>query len=271
MPDPTLIIGAVAYDPKVITIWEGIKEFFIKNGCPIDFVLFSNYEIQVDALLQGYIDIAWNTNLAFVNFDDKLDGKALLLAMRDTDIDFKTRIVTRSNSPISSLTELRGKKIAFGSADSVQAAIMPEFCLKQASLEANNEYEVIRFNSDVGKHGDTGRSEFEVIAAVMSGQADAGAVGEPHWKSIEQNGELQSIWTSPGYSHCVFNALPELNTESGDRFVATLMLMDWDNPEHRRILEMEGLKEWLPGNRDGYAIVHAAVQSCRFGSKQQTT
>ena len=30
----------------------------------MDFVLFSNYERQVDALLAGHIDVAWNTNVA---------------------------------------------------------------------------------------------------------------------------------------------------------------------------------------------------------------
>ena len=28
----TLVLGAVAYAPKVVTIWEGFKEFFVRNG-----------------------------------------------------------------------------------------------------------------------------------------------------------------------------------------------------------------------------------------------
>jgi ABC-type phosphate/phosphonate transport system substrate-binding protein len=28
------------------------------------YVLFSNYESQVEALIEGFIDVAWNTNLA---------------------------------------------------------------------------------------------------------------------------------------------------------------------------------------------------------------
>lgn len=262
MYNAKLIVGAVAYDPKAVTIWEGIKDFFIENECPMDFVLFSNYEIQVDALLQGYIDIAWDTNLAFIKLDHKLEGKSLLLAMRDTDVDFKTRMIVRADSGINSLDDLRSKKIAFGSADSVQAAIMPEYCLKQQAMDAEIDYRALRFNSDVGKHGDTGRSEHDVVAAVLNGSADAGAIGEPHWNSISFNPDLKSIWTSPGYSHCVFNALPELDTEAGDAFVSTLMLMDWENPAHRRILELEGLKQWVPGSRQGYELVSEAVASC---------
>ena len=39
-----------------------------------------------------------------------------------------------------------------------------------------------------------------------------------------------------------------------------LRAMDWANPEHRRILELEGLREWLGPHLDGYADVFAAVE-----------
>ena len=50
-------IGAVAYDPKVVTIWEGFKAYFDKRGFETDFILYSNYDAQVDANLKGEIDI----------------------------------------------------------------------------------------------------------------------------------------------------------------------------------------------------------------------
>ncbi|HZE71857.1 MAG TPA: hypothetical protein VE135_20300 [Pyrinomonadaceae bacterium] len=35
--DKTILLGAVAYDPKVVTIWEGIREHFLEQGVPLDF------------------------------------------------------------------------------------------------------------------------------------------------------------------------------------------------------------------------------------------
>jgi phosphonate transport system substrate-binding protein len=71
--DRTLWLGAVAYDPKVVTIWEGMRRIFHdESRLPIEIVLFQTYEAQVAALLAGpgeptpRIDIAWNTNLAFL-------------------------------------------------------------------------------------------------------------------------------------------------------------------------------------------------------------
>src|SRR5215831_1040296 len=59
-------VGVVAYDPKIVTIWERIKEYFTTHSIAMDFILFSNYDTQCDALLNRWIDIAWNTNLTYV-------------------------------------------------------------------------------------------------------------------------------------------------------------------------------------------------------------
>src|SRR3989454_10165521 len=67
MNDETvLLLGAVAYDPKVVTIWEGFKAYFARQGLMMDYVLYSNYERQVDALMSGHIHVAWNSPLAWV-------------------------------------------------------------------------------------------------------------------------------------------------------------------------------------------------------------
>ena len=49
----TLVLGAVAYDSKVVTIWDGFKAWFGRRGLDFDHVLYSNYERQVEALLDG--------------------------------------------------------------------------------------------------------------------------------------------------------------------------------------------------------------------------
>jgi phosphonate transport system substrate-binding protein len=56
---PPLRVGAVMYDPKVSAIWEVIRDFFESRGCPIDVSFFSTYELQVTALLDRALDIAW--------------------------------------------------------------------------------------------------------------------------------------------------------------------------------------------------------------------
>ena len=94
-----LIVGSVAYTPNVVTIWEGIRGYFAGSPAEMDFLLFSNYGRQVDALLDGTIDVAWNTNLAWVRTVAQTEGACRPLAMRDTDTVFQTIFVARTGAP----------------------------------------------------------------------------------------------------------------------------------------------------------------------------
>jgi len=258
-----LMIGAVAYDPKVVPIWEGIKDYFSGAAVEMDVVLFTNYEAQVEALLAGRIDIAWNTNLAYVRTHRATSGECRVLAMRDTDMEFFTLLVGRAGE-LASPTDLKGRTLALGSADSAQAAIMPVHFLTREGLGLGGDVALLRFDSDVGKHGDTGRSEREGLEAVLDGRADAAAVGAASWDVFVRSGDvpperLAPFWTSPAYSHCNFTALPSLDTARADAWVTHLMAMDWADPAHRAILELEGLREWVAPRLDGYRELFDAV------------
>src|SRR6516165_1962065 len=109
-----ILVGAVAYDPRVVPIWEGMRDYFREAGPAIDYLLFSNYDRQVEALLARQIDIAWNTNLAWVKVHRRTGGACRALAMRDVDAVFTTVAVARSDSGIAGLPDLRGKRLALG-------------------------------------------------------------------------------------------------------------------------------------------------------------
>jgi ABC-type phosphate/phosphonate transport system substrate-binding protein len=258
-----LIVGAVAYTPNVVTIWEGMRDYFAQGPAEMDFVLFSNYGRQVDALLEGTIDIAWNTNLAWARTVAATHGACRALAMRDTDTVFRTMFVARSGSGLEGLENLRGKRLALGSKDSAQAAILPVHFLGRAGLDAD-AVELVRINSDVGKHGDTGRSELDALRAVLDDKADAAAIGINTWEAIGRDelmpGAFEVFWQSPTYCHCNFTALPELAPDRAQPWVDRLLAMDWDDPAHRPILEMEGLRQWVPPQLEGYTSLFEAIQ-----------
>src|ERR1044071_87506 len=169
--DKTILLGAVAYDPKVVTIWEGIREHFSEQGVPLDFALFSNYERQVESLLQGHIEIAWNTPLAHVRVRQRTGGKSHSLGMRDSDRDFRSKVIVHRDSGIKSLKDLEGKTLAVGTADSTQARILPLYFLAAEGVDVAR-INVLPFDSDTGKHGDTGSSELDVLKAVHERLAD---------------------------------------------------------------------------------------------------
>ena len=61
-----VLLGAVAYDQKVVTIWDGFRAWLRSSDLDFDYVLYSNYERQVRDLVDGRIDVAWNSPLAWV-------------------------------------------------------------------------------------------------------------------------------------------------------------------------------------------------------------
>jgi phosphonate transport system substrate-binding protein len=273
-------VGAVAYDPKVVTIWEGMRRYFVEEAkLPVEVILFQSYEAQVQSLLAPNndttprIDIAWNTNLAFLQADEWSAHRCRPIAMRDTDLGWMTKIVALSGGPVAGLSDLKNRTLALGSRDSGHAAILPVHFLKQQGMAEGRDYRTLRFNSDMGKHGDTGRSETEVIRALLDGRADAGAIGSPYWNIVTAQrlvpeGSLREIWTSPPYNHCMFTARPGLDKAREQKFADALAAMDFDNPEHRVVLEAEGLRRWVKPELTGYGELREASKQQGFFTGQ---
>src|SRR6187549_2714288 len=106
-----LILGAVAYDQKVVAIWDGFQQYFRTRGLAFDYVLFSNYERQVEAHLSGQIHVAWNSPLAWLQTEraaGRLGRRAEAICMRDTDRDLVSIVLVRSDSAIAATSDLRG-------------------------------------------------------------------------------------------------------------------------------------------------------------------
>jgi phosphonate transport system substrate-binding protein len=258
-----ILVGAVAYHPRIVTIWERFREHFAEAGVPTDYVLYSNYERLVDALLAGRVDIAWNTNTAYVAAEARIGGDSRLLGMRDVDAEFRTVLVTRRGGTFEQLEELDGRRIALGSRDSGHAAILPLEYIRDAGVDVTED-RLVRFDTDLGKHGDTGDSELRVVEAVARNDADAGALGDATWVALRTAGhpavaELEVAWRSPIYYHCNFTALPSLDEEVASSWSGALLRMDYDDPTLRPAMDLEGVKRWLPADKNGYATLTRAM------------
>ena len=216
------------------------------------------------------IDIAWNTNLAYLQADEWSGHACRAVAMRDTDLGWMTKIVAVSGGPISTLADLKNRNRSHLAAETADTQRFCPFTFWSSKACARaGTTATLRFNSDLGKHGDTGTSEVEVVRAVLDGRADAGAIGSPFWNTVRSErlvpeGGLREIWSSPAYNHCMFTARPDLDPERERRFADALSAMSYDNPVHRPILDAEGLQRWLPPHVDGYAALRQAAAQQGF-------
>ena len=271
MPSP-ILIGAVAYDPKVITIWDIIKKYFQSQNCPIDYVLYSTYEAMVDALVKGHIHIAWNSPLAWVETQQRTGGHCRAIAMRDTDCDRVSHLIVRRDSEINRVEDLRGKTVATGASDSPQATLIPLHLLQMHGLVPGQDFTVRRFDVLVGKHGDHVGGELQALRSVQQGKSDACAVLDLNWQAWQGHGladpeQLKILASTPRYDHCNFTVLDTFPEEDERRWTKALFAMSYNNPEHRQMMDMEGLRAWLPGRTTGYRDLSQAVEEQGFLEK----
>jgi len=262
-------VGAVIYDPKVVTIWEIIKGFFEDQGYPMDCVFYNTYDLMTHALVAGHIQIAWNSPLAWVDVVRRTGGSCRAVAMRDTDRDRRTHFVARRSSAFVRPEDLRGKTLSTGASDSPQSHLIPLHYLRQKGLTAGRDFNVRRFDLLVGKHGDHVGGELEALRSVQRGESDACAILDLNWARWQAEGvadaaSLTSLGTTDPFDHCNFSVLDSFPADEERRWATTLFSMKYENPSHREMMDLEGLKAWLPGRTSGYAALTEAVEEQKF-------
>jgi ABC-type phosphate/phosphonate transport system substrate-binding protein len=257
-----LILGAVAYDAKVVPIWDGFRAWFAGHGLPFDYVLYTNYERQVDAHLRGELDVAWNSPLAWLQAEAaaaKHGRRARAIAMRDTDRDLTSVVLVRSDSPAKTLADLRGKRVGVGAGDSPQATLIP----LGAFAEAGVDVDAVKHDVLLGKHGDHVGGERVAVKALLGGEVEAACIIDGNRLAFANDGTLPSGKTrvlhhTGAYDHCNMTILDNAPDSIG-RFTELLLGMDYADPEVRPLLDMEGLTKWLPGRTSGYALLARAI------------
>ncbi len=264
-----IVVGAVLYEPKVSVIWDIIRDFFEANDCPMDVVFFTNYELQVESLLNGHIDIAWNSPLAWLDAQRRSGATCRAIAMRDTDQDRVSHIVARKSGGIERIEDLRGKTIAVGAKDSPQATLIPVGLIRRAGLEPGTDFQLQRFDVLVGKHGDHIGGELDAFKCLERGEADASAMLDLNWDRWTQDGtvnanEFRVVATTDQFDHCVFTVRNDFPSDAEKNWLDVLFSMSYDNPKHREMMDMEGLTQWRTGRVSGFGPLSEAVEKQRF-------
>jgi phosphonate transport system substrate-binding protein len=272
-----VLLGAVAYDPKVVTIWDGFRGWLRDSaGLDFDYVLYSNYERQVADLVDGRIDAAWNSPLAWVRARRLAAARGVSLTpitMRDTDCDLRSVVVVRADSPVRSLADLAGRVVATGAVDSPQASLLPLSLLRSAGLAPGTDVEIRRFDIGVGLHGDHIGGEREaaraLFAADPAGQVDAACMIDSNLLLFGREGVLpvgavRVLAQTPLYDHCTMTAGPSADAAAVARFGELLLGMDYADALLRPLLDLEGLKEWRLPRLSGYDQLERAVDEAGF-------
>ena len=257
-----LKVGAVIYAPRVTVIWELIEKFYKENGAEIEPVFFKDYKLQVDALINKDIDVAWNSPLAQLDARLRTDKKEKIGCMRDTDRDRRTYLVVKKDR-FKDISDLKGKTIGFGAIDSPQARLIPINHLHKNGLEFGKDYEEKRFDIGVGLHGDHVGGELDSMKALLNDEVDATFCLDLNYDAWIADGTIDKnavevLDKTDHFDHCVFTFNPEVSDEDIKAFDEIMMRMDYNKKEDKEIMDLEGLTKWVEGRRDGFKQITEA-------------
>lgn len=263
-----LLLGAVAEDPAVVTIWDAFKAWLNRRGLPFDYILYTNYDRMVADLIDGRIDVAWNTPLAWIRAQRMAEkvGKQLdAVAMRDIDRDLTSLIAVSADSDIKSVDDLKGKVFGVGSRDSVESLIMPCGVLQDAGLVPGDDFQ-LRYYSDVlGLHGGDQAGEVRAAQALVAGEVDAAGLATGNYEQYVEDGTIPAGATrvlahTPLYDHCNMTVSASAPRELIQRMRELFVEMDSTDPELREAMELQVVKKWQPARLTHYGTLRRAVE-----------
>ena len=262
---PVLHIGAIPdQNPeKLNRLYSSLSgELSDQLKVPVQYVPVSNYPAAVSAFRTGSLDLVWFGGLTGVQARLQTPG-AQVLAQRDIDAKFTSVFIANGASglrPFSNgdqLTNLKGRRLSFGSESSTSGRLMPQYFMSQNGVETED--------LAGGAPGFSG-SHDATIAVVQSGAYEVGALNEQVWRSNVKDGRVDPnkvsvIWRTPAYVDYHWVARPDLNERFGNGFTkkvqSALLKISPTTPRGATILELFGSAQFIPAQNSEYDKIEA--------------
>jgi phosphonate transport system substrate-binding protein len=165
----TVFFGVVPRDnPRIMyEKYQPLLDYLAtKTPYKYELVLKKNYEETVNSLGRGETSVALLGPLTYLEAHATY-GAVSILKSRGIDgtTTYRSVIITKKDSPVRTLTELKGKSVAFASSKSASGNLMPRYLLANAGIHLKDLSDYSNFD-----YHDS------VVKAVLKGRYTAGAV-----------------------------------------------------------------------------------------------
>ena len=193
-----------------------LRDYLSKRlALPVNLVIPTNYNATVEGLGNSSLDFAYLGALTYVKAHQSYG--VIPLVQRDADKHFHSLFVTQSNAPFKGLSELKGKRFAFGDINSTSGHLIPYQEMKKAGLNVNDDLQ-FRYT---GSHAAT-------LKAVEAGAVDAGALDETVYNQMTKDGKVDPgkvrvFYTSHPFVDYVWVARKEMSAQSREAFAKAFL------------------------------------------------
>jgi phosphonate transport system substrate-binding protein len=213
-------------------------------GRPVMVAAPGTFRETVAHLADGSYDFACLGALVYIRAHAKYG--VIPLVQRATDLHYHSVFITGTNSPIHSLSDLKGKQFAFGDVDSTSGHLMAYRELKQAGINPEIDLK-LRYS---GSHPAT-------AALVANGDVDAGAIDKTVFDFLISGGKLDGgkvrvFYTSKPYLDYVYVARKDVSEAERETFVRALLALKRSKDD--RVLRILRADKFVVANDEEYAI-----------------
>lgn len=147
------------------------------SGLSFNLKVAQSYNSVVEAMCNGSADIAFFGPVSYVQAHRRGCAELLAVARERGDSTYYAGVFTRARSPIRTLRDLKGKRVAFGDVNSASSFIVPMGMILDAKIDPVRDLAAVRLT---GSHANS-------LAALMQGQADAAGLSfESFEKAVNQ-------------------------------------------------------------------------------------
>jgi len=149
----------------------------VATGYDIEATVPTSYAATIEALCAGRVDIAWFAPLAYVLANARCGAEVALISVRAGRPYFGSQIIVRADLGARSLSDLAGKRFAFGDPASTSSALWPAVYMTRKGVNPTTFFSNVVY---VGGHD-------RVVTAVYQGSVDAGATFGDRFGSDARN------------------------------------------------------------------------------------
>ena len=225
---------------ELMRIYQPFTDYLSKElGLKVTYTNVVDYAATVEGLAAKKLDMVWYGGFTFVQAR-KRTGDAFPVVSREEDLQFHSKFITRPETGIKSLADLKGKTFSFGSVSSTSGHLMPRYFLLQNGINPDKDFARFSFS---GAHDAT-------ALWVESGKVDAGALNEAVWDKLVQTkkvdiGKVTVFWTTPPYVDYVWTVRGDLDKGLVEKIAAAFLKLDARNPEHKKLLDLQRTKKYV--------------------------
>ncbi len=225
---------------ELMRIYTPFAEYLSRElGIPVKYIPVVDYAATVEALAAKKLDMVWYGGFTFVQAR-KRTGNAIPVVSREEDLRFHSKFITRPDTGIKTLADLKGKSFSFGSVSSTSGHLMPRYFLLQNGIDPEKDFAKFSFS---GAHDAT-------ALWVESGKVDAGALNEAVWdklvqaKKVDLN-KVQVFWTTPPYIDYVWTVRGDLDSNLIEKIAAAFTMLNYSIPADKALMDLQRTKRYV--------------------------